>query len=352
MTEQTMTSKERVRRTYNFERADRVPIDFCACQEVYDRLCRHYGVETGLALMETLHVDFRWARPKWIGPEMKDRQGRPTDYFRIPRAGAGDFGYAVENPLSHVSSVADVEAYPWPTADMWDYEVYAGECERFSEYAVLGGGWCWFFDAACDLVGMEKWMMMLAEQPELCHAILRKTSDFFYESTRRMLERAGGKTDIFFTGDDYGTQRGPMLSLGMWRRFVRPHVERIYGLARGHGLKVMQHSCGSVGAFLPDLIECGLNILEPVQVRARGMDPADLVQQFGGRLAFHGSIDTQQTLPFGTPEDVRREVRDRIETFKPYGGFTIAPSQHLMPEIPTENIVAMYEAAWEYGRLD
>src|SRR5450759_5291659 len=166
MTEQTMTSKERVRRTYNFERADRVPIDFCACQEVYDRLCRHYGVATGLDLMETLHGDFRWARPKWIGPEMRDRQGRPTDYFRIPRSGAGDFGYAVENPLSHVSSVADVEAYPWPTADMWDYEVYAEQCERFSEYAVLGGGWCWFFDAACDLVGMEKWMMMLVEQPE------------------------------------------------------------------------------------------------------------------------------------------------------------------------------------------
>jgi uroporphyrinogen decarboxylase len=283
---------------------------------------------------------------------MRDRQGRPTDYFRIPRLGAGDFGYAVENPLSHVSSVADVEAYPWPTADMWDYDVYAAECERFSEYAVLGGGWCWFFDAACDLVGMEKWMMMLIEQPDLCHAILRKTSDFFHESTRRMLERAGDQTDIFFTGDDYGTQRGPMLSLGMWRRFVRPHVERIYGLARRHGLKVMQHSCGSVGAFLPDLIECGLNILEPVQVRARGMKAQELARQFGGRLAFHGSIDTQQTLPFGTPDEVRREVRDRIETFKPYGGFTIAPSQHLMPEIPTENIVAMYEAAWEYGWLE
>jgi uroporphyrinogen decarboxylase len=143
-----------------------------------------------------------------------------------------------------------------------------------------------------------------------------------------------------------------MMSLGMWRRFVRPHVERIYGLARRHGLKVMQHSCGSVCAFLPDLIECGLNILEPVQVRAKGMDPRELALQFGGRLAFHGSIDTQQTLPFGTPGDVRREVRERIETFKPYGGFTIAPSQHLMPEIPTENIVAMYEAAWEYGRLE
>ena len=347
-----MTSKERVRRTYNFERADRVPIDFCACQEVYDRLMAHYGVATGLELMERLHVDFRWARPGWIGPEMKDKQGRPTDYFWIPRAGAGDFGYAVENPLAQVKSVAEVEAYPWPTAEMCDYDVYAEQCEQFEEYAVLGGGWCWFFDAASDLVGMERWMPMLIEEPEICHAILGKTADFFYESTRRMFEKAGAKTDVFFTGDDYGTQRGPMISLPMWREFARPHVERLYGLAKSYGLKIMQHSCGGVRAFLPDLMECGLNILEPVQVRARGMDPKELARDFGGRLCFHGSIDTQQTLPFGTPEDVRREVRDRIETFRPYGGFTIAPSQHLMPEIPTENIVAMYTAAWEDGWLD
>ena len=192
-------------------------------------------------------------------------------------------------------------------------------------------------------------MTMLVDAPEVCHAVLKRASDFFYNCTARMLERAGARTDIFFTGDDYGTQRAPMIGLPMWRTFVRPHVERLYGLARSHGLKVMQHSCGSVCAFLPDLIECGLNVLEPVQVRARGMEARDLARQFGGRLGFHGSIDTQQTLPFGTPEDVRREVLDRIETFKPYGGFTIAPSQHLMPEIPTANVVAMYDTAWEYG---
>jgi len=344
-----MNSKQRVLRTYDFQRADRIPIDFCACQEVYDRLCAHYGVPSGLDLMRTLHVDFRWARPKWIGPELRDVQGRPTDYFGIPRAGAGDFGYAIAHPLAHLSSMAEVGAYPWPTADMWDYSVYAEECQRFEEYAVLGGGWCWFFDAACELVGMERWMMMLRDAPEICDAILDKTVGFFYETTARMLDKAGSRTDIFFTGDDYGTQAAPMISLPMWRRYVRPHVQRLYGLAKSRGLKVMQHSCGSVAAFLPDLMECGLDILEPVQVRARGMDARELAERYGGRLCFHGSIDTQQTLPFGTPDDVRREVRERIATFRPYGGFTIAPSQHLMPEIPTENIVAMYETAWEEG---
>jgi uroporphyrinogen decarboxylase len=347
-----MTSKERVLRTYNFQPADRIPIDFCACQEVYDRLCAHYGVGSGLDLMQTLHVDFRWARPKWIGPELKDAQGHPTDYFGIPRAGVGDFGYAVAHPLADVSSMAEVEAYPWPTAEMWDYDVYAEECRRFAEYAVYGGGWCWFFDAAIDVVGMERWMVMLVEQPEICHAILGKIAEFFYRCTAIMFQKAGDQTDIFFTGDDYGSQSGPLISLPMWRRFVRPHVERLYGLAHSYGLKVMQHSCGSVAAFLPDLIECGLNIIEPVQVRACGMDPKRLVADFGGKLCFHGSIDTQGTLPFGTPDAVRREVIERIETFRPYGGFTIAPTQHLLPEIPTANIVAMYETAWDCGWLD
>jgi uroporphyrinogen decarboxylase len=166
-----------------------------------------------------------------------------------------------------------------------------------------------------------------------------------------MFEKAGDKTDIFFTGDDYGTQAGPMISLAMWRKFVRPHVERLYGLAKSYGLKVMQHSCGSVAAFLPDLIECGLDIIEPVQVRAYNMGLEGLLQKFGGKLCFHGSIDTQQTLPWGTPEDVRAEVLDRVRLFKQYGGLTIAPTQHLLPEIPIENIVAMYDTAWERGWL-
>ena len=352
MRQLAMTSKERVLRTYSFQKADRIPIDFCACQEIYDRLCAHYGVATGLDLMKTLHVDFRWARPRWTGPELKDRLGRTTDYFGIPRQGVGDFGYGVEHPLANVASLAEVEAYPWPTAEMWDYEVYAEQCRQFEEYAVYGGGWCWFFDAAVDVVGMERFMVMLIEQPELANAIITKIADFFYDCTRIMFDKAARWTDIFFTGDDYGTQGGPMISLPMWRRFVRPHVERLYGLARANGLKVMQHSCGSVAAFLPDLIECGLNILEPVQVRATGMGARELARRFGGRLCFHGSIDTQGTLPFGTPEEVRREVLDRIETFRPYGGFTIAPSQHLLPEIPLENILALYDTAWEAGWQD
>jgi uroporphyrinogen decarboxylase len=347
-----MTSKERVLCNYTFQPVDRFSIDWCACSEVYQRLQGYYGVESDLDLMEVLHVDFRWPRPEWIGPELVDVHGRPTDYFRIPRAGVGDFGYPVERPLADVSSVAEVEAYPWPTVDMWDYDRYVEECERFEEYAVYGGVWGWFFEAAAELVGMERWFYMLYDHPELAHAILRKIVDYMVGVSEAMFQKAGRYIDICFTGDDYGFQRGPMVGRDLFDRFIRPYLQRIYDVGKRHDKLVMHHSCGSVAAFIPTFMEMGLDILEPVQPRAAGMDPVELAGKYGGRLCFHGSIDTQHTLPFGTPDDVRRQVRERVETFKPYGGFTISPSQHLLPEIPTENIVAMYEAAWEYAWID
>jgi len=292
-----MTSKERVLKTYEFKLPDRVPVDFCACEAVYNSLIKKLGVKEQLELMEALHVDFRWARAPWIGPELKAPDGTPTDYFGIPRAGVGDFGYPVKHPLKNMSSVKDIENYPWPSPDFFDYGVFREETEKFEEHAVLGGGWSWF-------------------------------------------------------GDDYGTQQGPLISLSMWRKLIIPHIKRLYSLAKSYSLKIMQHSCGSVEVFLPDLIEIGLDAIEPVQVRARGMDIERLLKKYRGKLIFHGSIDTQHTLPFGNLEDVKREVLHRIELFKRYRGLVIAPSQHLLPEIPLENILVMYETAYEFGKLN
>ncbi|MHB0874754.1 MAG: uroporphyrinogen decarboxylase family protein [Anaerolineae bacterium] len=345
-----MTPKERVLRNYTFQPIDRFTIDFAACSEVYRRLQEHFGVATDLELMERLHVDFRYPKPEWVGPALVDAQGRPTDYFRIPRGGnVGDFGYAIEHPLADVSSLAQVEAYAWPEADMWDYTRYTEACRSFPEHAVLGGAWGWFFEAAAELVGMERWFLLLYDQPDLAHAILGKVVGFMEATSEMMFARAGRYIDICFTGDDYGLQSGPMLSPRLFATFVRPYLQRLYDVGRRHGKLIMQHSCGSVATLIPTLMEMGLNVLEPVQVGAAGMDAAGLARTYGGRVCFHGSIDTQSTLPFGTPGEVREEVRRRVETFRPYGGFTIGPSQHLLPEIPIENIVAMYDATWEYA---
>jgi len=347
-----MTSKERVLKAYSFEKPDRIPIDFCACVEVYDKLQKRLNASTQLDLMDKLHVDYRWPRAPWIGPELKDECGNPTDYFGIPRAGVGDFGYPLRHPLNHLKSEEDIRSYPWPTADMFDYDVFLEECEKLEQYALFGGGWSWFSNAAEDLVGMEKFFMMLYDQPDLAYKLLERITEFFYEVSIRMFEKAKEKIDIFFMGDDYGSQYGPLMSLSMWRKFIKPHLKRLYTLAKSRGYLVMHHSCGSIAEFLPDMMELGLDIIEPIQVRAYGMDLRELLKKFGGKLRFHGSIDTQQTLPFDSPEDVKNEVLDRIELFKEYIGITIGPSQHLLPEIPIENILIMYKTAYKYGCLD
>lgn len=343
-----MTSKERVLKTYTFQLPDRIPLDFCADEPVYDSLVRRVGVKVGLELMEYFHIDFRWARPGWIGPELVDAKGRTTDYFGIPREGEA-FGYPAEHPLSYVKTKRDVDAYQWPRVEYWDYDVFVEECKRFEEYAVYGGAWGWFFNAACDLVGMDKFLIMMIDDPELAFYILDKTTDFFYEISKIMFEKANGKVDIFFTGDDYGAQNAPLLSLHLWRRLIKPHIMRLYSLAKSYDLFITQHSCGCVIDFLPDLIELGLNAIEPIQVRARGMDFESLVKRFSGKLVLQGSIDTQKTLPFGTPEDVRTEVRSRMDLFQDRGGFVLCPSQHLLQQVPLENIIALYEEAWDYG---
>jgi len=348
----TMTSKERALRNYTFQKIDRFTIDFCASSDVYAKLRDHFGVADDLELMKKLHVDFRYPKPNWIGFPLVDDEGRPTDYFGIPRRGVGDFGYALLHPLADVSSVAEVEAYRWPTADMWDYDRYAEDCASFDEYAVLGGAWGWFFEAACELVGMEHFFFLMADAPEVAHAILGKIVGFMEGTSGRMFEKAGKYIDICFTGDDYGFQNGPMMSMPMFDEFARPYLQRMYDVGRRNGKLVMHHSCGSVAAFIPRFVEMGLNILEPIQVRAAGMDTKKLAEKYGGKLCFHGSIDTQGTLVFGTPDDVRREVRERVETFRPFGGFTISPSQHLLEDIPVENIVAMYDEAWKSAWLD
>jgi len=345
-----LNSRERVIKTYNFEMPDRIPLDFCADEPVYDALIEKVGVKRQLELMEYFNIDFRWARPFWIGPEMKDEKGRRTDYFRIPREGI-DFGYAAEHLLAHVESAKDVENYDWPRPEYYDYDIFVEEAKKFSGegYAVYGGHWGWFFGAATDLVGMEKLMMMMIDKPDVVFKILEKITDFFYKCSKIMFEKAKGYVDIFFTGDDYGQQNGPLMNLDMWRKLIKPHVKRLYSLAKKYDLYITQHSCGSITYVLDDLIELGLNAIEPVQVRAYDMDFESLVNRYNRKVVLQGSIDTQKTLPFGTPEDVRKEVISRIELFKDRSGFVLGPSQHLLEEIPLENIITMYRSAIEYA---
>ncbi len=192
-------------------------------------------------------------------------------------------------------------------------------------------------------------MIAMYDNPEVAATLVEKIANFYYRQAEIMFQKGKGYIDIFFMGDDYGVQNGLMMSRRLWKKFFAPHLERFWRLAKSYDLKVQLHSCGSVRELIPDFIEMGLDVLDPIQVRARGMVPEELKKEFGDRLAFHGSIDTQETLPFGSKEDVKKEVLHRLKVMTPGGGFIISPSQHLLTEIPLENIVTMYETVYEYG---
>lgn len=181
------------------------------------------------------------------------------------------------HPLAGVRTIAGVEAHPkWPSPDMWDYEKYREDCVRFEEYAVLGGVRGWLFEAASDLVGMEEFFLLMQDSAEVAHTILERITRFLERTSEVTFEKSGPFIDICFTGDDYGLQHGPMMSHALCDEFVRPYLQRIYNVGRKHGKLIMHHSCGSVAHWIPRQMEMGVNILEPVQVRAVEMAPPAL----------------------------------------------------------------------------
>ena len=157
-----------------------------------------------------------------------------------------------------------------------------------------------------------------------------------------------GKIDGVFVGDDFGTQQGLLISPEMWRKYVKTRYKKLISVIKSYGLKYCHHSCGGIRPIIPDLIEIGIDVLHPIQPLAAGMNNKELSREFGKELTFYGGIDEQRTLPNGSPEDVKREVRERINTLGKYGGYIVAPSHAFQPDTPMENVIAVYEEVLGY----
>jgi uroporphyrinogen decarboxylase len=346
-----MNSRERVLLAINHQEPDRVPLDWSGEPEVSATLQAHFGLHSHEELLCHLHVDLRH-----VGLHLRDDPSRPhvggrEDIWgvrRTPRALHG--GYVCYHPLAHLETLQDLDDYPWPDPAALDYEAYPAELDAVGDFARVGGWANRILWTGIELVGLEKFMFMLFERPDLIHALLRRITDYCYAVGTRCYPLVQSKLDIVYHGSDFGTQRALWLSPPMWREFVKPHFARLFTLAKEHGFKIFLHSDGAIRPLIPDLIEIGLDILDPIQVRAEGMDPVGLKHEFGDRLTFHGSIDVQHTLPFGSHAEVRTEVLERLRTLGPGGGFILNNSHSLLPEFPLENIVTMYETAYRAGR--
>ena len=246
--------------------------------------------------------------------------------------------------------------YPWP--DPHDPGRTEGLKDRAlklyetTDYAlVLDAAGFGIFETGWMLRGFENFLMDLAAEPKFAEALMQGVADYYIALYDRVLAEAGEYLQVVMIGDDLGTQNGPMISPETYRKLVKPAQKRVWQFLKSKTkARLFLHSCGSVRKLIPDFIELGLDILNPVQVAAKDMDPKELKREFGKDLTFWGGgCDTQKVLTFGTPDEVEREVRRRIADFAPGGGFVFNQIHNIQPQVPPENILRMFETVLQYG---
>jgi uroporphyrinogen decarboxylase len=344
-----MNSKERVLTSLNWQDTDRVPIQYYGTPEVNSMLAEHFGRQDFRA---NLGVDTRWVPVPYRGA-LRDPEGDirydmwGAGYRPTPNGAGGTYDEAVDLPLARLQTMDDVESYPWPAADAFDYSGVAEGCRRIEEFAVCVGG-----AGSPDIVngvsrgrGMEQVLLDIAMRDEVGLAIIDKRVDLEYDVLRRTLEAADGLVDILCLGEDCGTQHGRLVSPADFDEVFRPRLQRFIDLAHEFGARAMMHSCGDTHELMPTFIEMGLDVLDAMQPEPPGMDPETIRAACRGKLAFCGLISTQQTLPYGTVDECRAEARHRIDTIAPGGGYIFAPAHCIQPGSPLENILAVYEEA-------
>jgi uroporphyrinogen decarboxylase len=357
---------ERVEMALAHREPDRIPFDFWAVPEVWQKLRRAVNpAAPGAAsldavspsdryetILRLLGVDCRMVTTRYVGPKTRELpDGTFVDAWGTHRRRVinefSAYDEYASHPLAEAETVADVLGWDWARPNHWDVSGVREQCEQWNagvryhlRYEVGG-----IFEWSWALRGFERFLLDLVENPEVACAIMDRFTDIYIENTDRVIEAAGGLLDMVYTYDDVGIQNGLLMSPRMWRKYILPRHQRLNAAIRAarYPVKIMYHSCGAVfpliGAFVDEM---GIDVLNPLQPRAAGMDMARIKAEFGDRLTFHGGIDIQQTLPHGTPDEVQSEVRDRCQVLGRGGGYICTSAHYIQADTPLENIIAMY----------
>jgi uroporphyrinogen decarboxylase len=346
-----MTSKERWLAVLNREKPDRIPMDYWATPEATERVMQYLGCASEDEMCERLHIDRPFTvEPKYIGLPLVPGFDMYGCRFENVNYGTGVYPECIYHPLAQYSSIDEVEArYTWPTADWFDYSVLREQVKGKEHRPVRGGGSEPFLTYA-DLRGMELAYVDLIHNRELVEYCLDKLFGFAYENTRRIFETIPGVVQISYVAEDFGSQESLLFSPGIIREIFIPRMKRMMDLVHEAGAFVFFHSDGAVREIIPDMIAAGIDVLNPLQWRARGMDREGLKRDLGDKVILHGGVDNQRTVPFGSVEDVRREVIDNIRILGAGGGYILAPCHNIQAIGSAENVVALYETGYEYGQ--
>jgi len=378
---QTMTSRQRLTKALNHEIADRVPIDFGGFQtgihkKAYAELLTHLGITDKITtldplqqlakpseeLLERFNVDIRYVCAHSLDKiEQNTREGKIwhdlKDEFGVLWSMPDDNQLYMDishHPLAD-AAVDDIADYHFP--DGSDLTRFTGlrqlalQIRNETPYAVSTGTGGFIYEYCWYMRGLQRWFMDMLENTDFCEALLDRLLNFWMDYYTGFMAELGDIIDIVMLSDDLAGQHGPLFSPDFYRRFIKPrHKKLIRHISSLTSAKIWYHTCGSCAKYIPDLIDNGVDILSPVQISAENMEPRSLKDTFGKDIVFWGGgIDSQHVLPFAKPDEIREHVRKNLEVFKPGGGYVFSNSHNIQAQVPSENIVAMFDAAYEFG---
>ncbi len=378
------TSRKRVEAAINHREPDRVPIDMTLTIKPYLGLMEHYGMQPDENLkmsdftevrphpdlLNALGVDITWIKlksPQNWSPPPPTPEGISLDEWGIGRkeieVSPGIYlNEIVHEPLKDATT-AELDDYPWPDPEdpgrTTGLKEEAKEIYEGTDLAIMGRFGGTLFETAANMRGWEQWMMDLIINREFVDAVMERILNIQMRLDERGLRETGKFLSIFkLSGDDFGIQDRPLYSMQMWNEIILPvmiqrwsNARRILDEVAPH-VRLMMHSDGAIRPFIPDMIKYHVDILDPIQRHCPGMDIYELKKAFGDQLIFHGVVDTQDVMPFGTTEDVKQEVLTCLDALAPGGGYICGPVHNVQGDVPPENLVALCETVLEHGKYD
>ncbi len=375
-----VSSRELVLAAFERKPTARVPKWFGSSPEFIAKACAELGLPGEEELRVRLGDDFR--RVFSSAPPAKKPLSPGATWaspFGVERTGLF-YGEPMSHPLAESLTMAALEAYPWPDPDLVDVSAIRGATEKWGgRYAILGGEWSPFWHDAIDLVGMENLLLLMYDDPGFVDALLDRINGYYLAASEKVFREAGDLIDIYFIGNDFGSQKGPLVSPGLFDRFLAPQLARHAELGHRHGLKVMLHCCGGIRELIPSIAASGIDALHALQPDCGGMETAGIQRDFGTMIVLNGGIDSRSVLIEGNPESVRAATRSVLEIMAPgvrapdnspsdrgpslggapgqegpgpdSGGYIAGASHdYILPETPVENVVAMFDEISAYRR--
>jgi uroporphyrinogen decarboxylase len=342
-----MNSKERVRETIRCRPTDRTPTHFRSEPETLEKIYQHVGIRNYEKLLDCLDADIRHVDAVYPADKQYDGfyQNCWGERHIFKDSKFGPVRELIDGALKDAKSLDEIKKFNWPTIDDLDYSGIGPFCDKHSNRAITYA-LADFWTRPSSVRGMQNFMMDLSLHPEYCHFLSNHFTEFYVEDFRRAYEASGKRIDMFLTYTDVGMQHCPLISLKTFREFVKPYIKRLADVIHDMGSSLFYHSCGMIYPFIEDIIDAGVDVLDPIQPCSASMQPENLHTSFGDRICFHGGIDVQGILGTGTAAEVRQEVV-RYENAFEKKGYIISSSHFLQADASVENIFAIFDKTVE-----